>query len=251
MKPSNDHAVSPVVGVMLMLVVTIIIAAVVSGFAGGLMGEGQQKAPTLALVVKIMNTGSWTGSGFFATVNGVSEPILTKDLRIVTSWTAANGGNPVSGGSRVMPNNGTSNIDTLFDPSTSLAGTTYVAPFGYGPGVNASRGISSGPTYLAFSEPRQQFGNYSLVSGTTLSATPCGAQNAESVGNSSASATDGYGIGTRFQYSSGATGKTDATTAMLGPGWEHLRAGDKVNVKVIYNPVGSVIFNKDVPVAEG
>ncbi len=32
----NDDAVSPVVGVMLMLVVTIIIAAIVSGFAGGL-----------------------------------------------------------------------------------------------------------------------------------------------------------------------------------------------------------------------
>ena len=31
----NDEAVSPVVGVMLMLVVTIIIAAVVSGYAGG------------------------------------------------------------------------------------------------------------------------------------------------------------------------------------------------------------------------
>ncbi|MDD1724522.1 MAG: type IV pilin [Methanospirillum sp.] len=251
MKPSNDHAVSPVVGVMLMLVVTIIIAAVVTGFTSGLVGSSPQKSPTLAMTVKVMNTGSWTGSGFFATVTGVSEPIRTKDLRIVTSWTAANGGNPVSGGSRVVPNNGTSNIDTLFDPSVSLDGTTYIAPFGYGPGVNASRGISSGPTFLAFSEPRQQFGNYSLVSGTTLSATPCGALDAMSVGNSSAPATDGYGIGTRFQYSSGATGKTDAATAMLGPGWEHLRAGDKVNVKVIYIPSGSVIFNKDIPVAEG
>ncbi|MBP2134055.1 hypothetical protein J2128_002021 [Methanomicrobium sp. W14] len=40
----NNYAVSPVVGVMLMLVVTIIIAAVVSAFSGGLM-EGQSKAP--------------------------------------------------------------------------------------------------------------------------------------------------------------------------------------------------------------
>ena len=36
MKQYKENAVSPVVGVMLMLVVTIIIAAVVSGFAGGL-----------------------------------------------------------------------------------------------------------------------------------------------------------------------------------------------------------------------
>jgi FlaG/FlaF family flagellin (archaellin) len=45
----KDEAVSPVVGVMLMLVVTIIIAAVVSGFAGGLAGENQ-KAPQASVV---------------------------------------------------------------------------------------------------------------------------------------------------------------------------------------------------------
>ena len=40
----NESAVSPVVGVMLMLVVTIIIAAIVSAFAGGAVG-GTSKAP--------------------------------------------------------------------------------------------------------------------------------------------------------------------------------------------------------------
>ncbi|NMB80180.1 MAG: type IV pilin, partial [Methanomicrobiales archaeon] len=44
----TDHAVSPVVGVMLMLVVTIIIAAVVSAFAGG-MSSGQKKVPQAAI----------------------------------------------------------------------------------------------------------------------------------------------------------------------------------------------------------
>jgi hypothetical protein len=45
----NENAVSPVVGVMLMLVVTIIVAAVVSGFSGGLAGE-QQIAPQASIV---------------------------------------------------------------------------------------------------------------------------------------------------------------------------------------------------------
>jgi len=40
----KEYAVSPVVGVMLMLVVTIIIAAVVSGFASGTI-SGQKKVP--------------------------------------------------------------------------------------------------------------------------------------------------------------------------------------------------------------
>jgi hypothetical protein len=40
----KESAVSPVIGILLMLVVTIIIAAVVSGFAGGL-ASNQQKTP--------------------------------------------------------------------------------------------------------------------------------------------------------------------------------------------------------------
>lgn len=50
----DDRAVSPVVGVMLMLVVTIIIAAVVSGFAGGL-SESTAKAPQLSIGAVVHN----------------------------------------------------------------------------------------------------------------------------------------------------------------------------------------------------
>ena len=56
----NTEAVSPVVGVMLMLVVTIIIAAVVSAFAGGL-ASNQQKAPTGTFECTIVNDGTWGG----------------------------------------------------------------------------------------------------------------------------------------------------------------------------------------------
>jgi archaeal type IV pilus assembly protein PilA len=42
MKNMKDSAVSPVVGVMLMLVVVIIIAAIVSGFAGSLVGTSNK-----------------------------------------------------------------------------------------------------------------------------------------------------------------------------------------------------------------
>ncbi len=44
---SNERAVSPVVGVMLMVVVTIIIAAVVSAFAGGI--KAPDKAPQMTM----------------------------------------------------------------------------------------------------------------------------------------------------------------------------------------------------------
>jgi hypothetical protein len=55
MKQYKEHAVSPVVGVMLMLVVTIIIAAVVSGFAGG-MAKGQTKVPTATIQAQFSTT---------------------------------------------------------------------------------------------------------------------------------------------------------------------------------------------------
>lgn len=59
MKWNNEPAVSPVIGVMLMLVVCIIIAAVVSGFAGGLSG-GTDKAPQITLGAKVVNGSSIT-----------------------------------------------------------------------------------------------------------------------------------------------------------------------------------------------
>lgn len=48
MRQDNYEAVSPVVGVMLMLVVVIIIAAVVSAFAGG-VSESTEKSPTVTI----------------------------------------------------------------------------------------------------------------------------------------------------------------------------------------------------------
>lgn len=50
----RDAAVSPVIGVMLMLVVTIIIAAVVSAFAGSLAG-GTNNAPQMAISGKLID----------------------------------------------------------------------------------------------------------------------------------------------------------------------------------------------------
>ena len=50
----KDIAVSPVVGVMLMLVVTIIIAAVVSAFSGG-VAQSTPKAPQVSIGAEVHN----------------------------------------------------------------------------------------------------------------------------------------------------------------------------------------------------
>jgi archaeal type IV pilus assembly protein PilA len=75
----NEWAVSPVVGVMLMLVVTIIIAAVVSAFAGG-MGSEQHKTPQVTMTVK----------SIIDSIQGTTDPD-TYDVTYPTDYTAANG----------------------------------------------------------------------------------------------------------------------------------------------------------------
>jgi Uncharacterized protein conserved in archaea len=58
LKAEKENAVSPVVGVMLMLVVTIIIAAVVAAFAGGL-GGGMQSTPSAIFTVSPESAGGF------------------------------------------------------------------------------------------------------------------------------------------------------------------------------------------------
>jgi len=247
MRKNGDDAVSPVVGVMLMLVVTIIIAAVVSGFAGGLIGGNNQKAPTLAMDVKISNSGSWVGSGFSATVTSVSDPIPTKDLKIVTSWTATSNGAPLVGGNTVYPLSANANYTV---PASGGTGglKDMTAPFGSGPGV-------AGTFNPTAPSAEQQFGNYTLVQGTGLYALPFGTTSGRAIGGSTgASAYEGYGVQTPYAYNTTTNStfyRTDPTQAVLGSGWENLKTGDTVNVRIIYLPSGKTILNKEVTVAEG
>lgn len=92
----HESAVSPVIGVLLMLVVTIIIAAIVSGFAGGLAGS-QQKAPQASFEVKtqypINSDGVSTNKAGFdlMLIHRGGDTISTKNTQIVTFLTLPNG----------------------------------------------------------------------------------------------------------------------------------------------------------------
>jgi len=71
----SESAVSPVIGILLMIVVTVIIAAVVSGFAGNLV-QSQQKVPQ----AQISGTFS-VHDGFTIKHNG-GDSIPTRDMII-------------------------------------------------------------------------------------------------------------------------------------------------------------------------
>jgi hypothetical protein len=272
-RKKGEDAVSPVVGVMLMLVVTIIIAAVVSGFAGGLVGNGQSKSPTISMDVQITNTGSYIGSGFSANVRSVSQPIATKNLKIVTSWSTTMKNNSTAdaglttaqqaipkgmiftGGSTILPNS--ANVVVYQGMRTSAVTNWATAPFGMSQDIIAA-GQSNptdpiGSSATAYQSPGW-FGQYTLEQGVNLFAYPYGTNGGESIaGAPGQAATSGYNGANPYAYATGSyvQGQVDATQAVLGNGWEELRAGDIVNVKVIYTPTGTAIFSADVPVTEG
>lgn len=64
----NESAVSPVIGVMLMIVVTIIIAAIVAAFSGGISSD-QKKTPNAVFIVTGVST-SGNGTVTFQQTGG-------------------------------------------------------------------------------------------------------------------------------------------------------------------------------------
>jgi FlaG/FlaF family flagellin (archaellin) len=258
----DEDAVSPVVGVMLMLVVTIIIAAVVSGFAGGLV-NGQSKSPTLSADVKIVNTGTYVGSGFSANIVGVSQPIASKNVKIVTSWSttmknhnsadltstqaAIANGAIFTGGAIVTPNIGTI---TVLPSGVTVGSGVASAPFGVGADISGSSLTDP------YDNSSSYFGQYTLQQGVGLFANAYGSANLEAVAGAAGLADgSGYNGKTPYIYTTGtgnyAAGNVDGAIAVLGTGWEQLRAGDTVHVAVIYTPTGATIYSKDVAVTEG
>jgi len=231
----KERAVSPVVGVMLMLVVTIIIAAVVSAFAGGL-STGTKTAPVASFECHISNTGSWGDSVFDIGVLSTDKAIPTKDLKLVTTWTNASGYPVVTtiNGAAMPVNN------------TYYSTNTYNSPLGFGPGVNRSNTAGS---YL----PDQMFGNYTLMTGTHMHNSAAGYGD-YTYTNGTVVHYGGYGVETRYQYTNGTyglypgSGNKDAMMAILGDDWYQLRAGNVVNVQLIHIPSQKVIFDKDITV---
>ncbi|HXX55748.1 MAG TPA: type IV pilin, partial [Methanoregula sp.] len=118
-----------------MLIVVIIIAAVVSGFAGSLM-NGKQKVPTLAMDFDIANSGHWSNSYFKGEVTSTSAPINTHDLKIVTSWTKNFiNGTVYRGGATTSP--GVVNTNIIYDTHGGAGYDLWrlTVPYGYGAGV--------------------------------------------------------------------------------------------------------------------
>jgi archaeal type IV pilus assembly protein PilA len=214
-RKNGEEGVSPVIGVMLMLIVTIIIAATVSAFAGNAI-SGTQKAPSANVELHVKNGGDASHSYFTMKVLGVSEPIPTKNLKVVTSWTATDRTtrNATTGGNTTYAGLASARIleDTTYNP--------FSVPTGYGAGVN---GWATNTSHVYDA----QWGNFTWTAGTACFDNP-----------SSDYSSNAY---------SGHTG-ADPMQAILGKGWNNLNQGDIVTVRIIHIPSGKEILDQQVAV---
>lgn len=84
----SEDAVSPVIGIMLLVVVTVIIAAVITAFATGVVGS-TEPAPVAALDVEILNSentlSDLNGPELFITHRS-GDAVDTKDIELRFSW---------------------------------------------------------------------------------------------------------------------------------------------------------------------
>ncbi|ADN35396.1 conserved hypothetical protein [Methanolacinia petrolearia DSM 11571] len=205
----NPDGVSPVVGVMLMLVIVIILAAVISAFSGGIAGNSDSGSLIeVTAETKIINSGYNDTSRFEINIISLSSPVSTKDLKLKTSWQRYDS-------SGVMISNDTFSIpgDENFN-----YGNGGVSPIGTG------TGLPWDGTYANITAD-MNFGKYALLAGTSMVAYP----SVYYVNN-------GY---TDNSY-------TDSMQAILGDNWYELESGDVVSVKLIHVPSGRIIYDDDI-----
>ena len=218
----KDDAVSPVVGVMLMLVVTIIIAAVVSAYSGGLVGSQEETPSAVIESLVLMDKDSY--STLTMRVTSTSEPIPTSQVKLITEWTATNrtSGEKYYGGGVTV---GTPNMTADEVNTNTGKSTAYNSPSGFGAGISGgSIGAGSYQNY-----PNQWYGAYTLTGGTTMTTTALSSyRDKESTSYTNCSF---YSI--------------------FGPDWDELSAGDYVDIKLVYIPTGGTIYSEKVPVNGG
>jgi len=217
----NEKGVSPVVGVMLMLSVTIIIAAIVSGAAGGFSGT-KQNAPSAILEVHFYENRSYGGfSAHAMTIEHISgAPLQTKDLSISTYFRNESG-YLIKGGIRgEVPVEGES-LWSDFGAGT-YSGALFINDqdrFGF-PLRSSPAGYKS------------WFGNSSAVlKAGDLLVTP--AQYCTSDSPTSTESHKNPGLNAVLNF--------DTTNAIHG-----YRSGAVITMKIVHIPSGQVIFDKDV-----
>lgn len=229
----DTKAVSPVIGIMLMIVVTVILAAAVSSTSTGLM-KSSEAAPNAVFKVKVVMvpTGSMGNPDpAMMTITQVTgDSIPTKDLKIVTM-------NPKAAGD-------TKTMEVLPGANNCQRVSEYT-PY-YRPGVMPYKNDGVGGLSHSFGRGTAQalsknFGNYTLKPGVIMVADNYGYPSIPVAGYTAPAwnATAG-------KYEGSVTDRT-GMQAMFAD-FASISTGDFVTVKIIHMPSNKVIFQSQVEV---
>ncbi|AKB85872.1 type IV pilin N-terminal domain-containing protein [Methanococcoides methylutens] len=149
---NNEKGTSPVIGVMLMVVVTVILAAAVSSYSSGMI-DTTESAPVATFDVKcvkdIDDSMSGTTLSYLQIKQVTGESMPTADLKIMT--TDANG--VVT---EILPNNGATAYNNGYSDVTGSA------PYLNNPGIGFEGNALT------------DFGNYTLKTGSVMDASQYG-----------------------------------------------------------------------------
>ncbi len=214
----DDDAVSPVIGVMLMLVVTIIVAALVASFAGGL-GSTMEKTPSAALDISIDMTPNmdlqYGPLMLFRHIGG--DPLDTKDLQIIFEYTIPQYQNKkkLTDGGKVIKRT----IDGSIEPG-SVIWDPDESPF-----VHQTTNEGRNPTINAMNSLNwADFGTFVLAPGREM-------QSVSGIVGSGLNGYDGFENLIGFDYKDAKFGFGD---------------GSKIHITIVHTPTGKVIYDKDV-----
>lgn len=206
-RKTND-AVSPVIGVMLMLVVTIVIAAFVSMFVGTTFA-GTEAAPSTVLNVKILSNGGSDGTQDIMLIEHVGgSSIPSSDLKITTYYTSTGTDRTVKRGEAIAQS-----MPSITVKDATGANKKIVVP------------ILSDVTAGSLGDSKINFGKYEFTSGSV------------------ASTYNSAGTWTVLGFEKPTTATKDTIIEQYG-----FTKGSKVTVNIIHTPSQAVLYNKEVVV---
>nr|WP_321498711.1 type IV pilin N-terminal domain-containing protein [uncultured Methanolobus sp.] len=216
----NSSAASPVIGVMLMVVVTVILAAAVSAYSTGML-KGSDVAPKATFDVELRKNveSSYGNLSYIAITMVTGDKIPSSDLKIITVNPNARGQNKTM---EILPN--VNNTNTL----------------SFSAGVSPFWNLGNMPTTGQF------FGEYLLEPGMTVIADEYanydGADWDEDTGIYITDM-DGHITGMQAMFADWSDEPAISSDDTLNP-------GDVFTIKIIHTPTNKVIFTKDVVVSE-
>ena len=203
-----EDGVSPVIGVMLMLVVTLIIAALVTAFSSGLI-DTESTTPVVYLDAEIVSNQGDLHDQYVLNIKHLGGDTLdTADLKILSEYSYE----------KVNSADNTK-IDSTHVSSqitSATPKTTIIKKVGSTPAVTARVPYLSDISVGDPTAPSVQFGTFDLTAGDIM--------------------TTGTTLGTAKVISGG-------TSLPAGFG-----VGSKVDIKIIHTPSDTVIFSEEVRV---